>query len=182
MIKPEALYAGETLTLHKKGELENILKEERKIMRKILGPRHTEEGYHLQSRKSTEKLSNIAADLRKRRIRFYGHVKRLPNTRLTHQILERVDKLKNFPWTQQTKADMKKAQIQPEEISNRNIYRKKIDKWEVTPENEVPKRTGTKWTEERKRIFSEQMKASWILRKRHHHKASCVPKGTIHGK
>ncbi len=126
----------------------------------------TEEGYRLQSRKSTEKISNIAADFRKRRLTFYGHIKRLPNTRLSYQILERVDKLKTFPWILQVKGDLNNAQIKPEEIVNRIVYKQKIVKWEVAPENEVPKRTGTKWTEERKKIFSEQMKAAWARRKK----------------
>lgn len=49
MIKPEALYASETLILMNKRGLENIQKEERKIMRIVLGPRYTDKGYRLQS-------------------------------------------------------------------------------------------------------------------------------------
>lgn len=77
-IKPEILYAGETLTLIRKGDREEILKKERKIMRKILASLETEDGYRLESRKNTEKLSNVAVEIRKRRLWFYGHIHRLP--------------------------------------------------------------------------------------------------------
>lgn len=50
----------------------------------------------------------------------------------------------------------------------RDIYRRKVIKQPrpVTPEGDVKKRVGNKWSEERKRMFSEQMKASWMHRKR----------------
>ncbi|KAK9875033.1 hypothetical protein WA026_005839 [Henosepilachna vigintioctopunctata] len=59
VFKPQALYASETLTILTKSDMENILKEERKIIRKILGPKRTEEGYRLHSRKTAQqKLLN----------------------------------------------------------------------------------------------------------------------------
>ena len=71
VIKPEVLYASETLMLHTKADLENILTHERKSIGKIIGPKFTDEGYRLHSRDTTEKFSNIAADIRKRRLKFY---------------------------------------------------------------------------------------------------------------
>ncbi|KAK9891703.1 hypothetical protein WA026_016501 [Henosepilachna vigintioctopunctata] len=84
----QALYASETLTILTKSDMENILKEERKIIRKILGPKRTVEGYRLHSRKTTQQMSNIAADIRKRRLKFYGHISRLPPTRIANRILK----------------------------------------------------------------------------------------------
>ncbi|KAK9880865.1 hypothetical protein WA026_013192, partial [Henosepilachna vigintioctopunctata] len=82
VIKPQALYASETLTLLTKSDMENNLKKEREIIRKILGPKRTEEGYRLHSRKTTQQMSNIAADIRKRRLKCYEHISRLPPTRI----------------------------------------------------------------------------------------------------
>lgn len=77
VIKPETLYASETLAFNNKGDLENIKKEECKIIRKIIGPKLTDEGYQLLSHTVTETLSNIATDIRKRRLKFYGHIMRM---------------------------------------------------------------------------------------------------------
>ncbi|XP_068084860.1 uncharacterized protein [Anabrus simplex] len=165
VIKPEVLYASETLTLNGKGDLENILKEERRILRKIFGPRKTEDGYRLRSRKVTEELSNIAADIRKIRLKFYGHVRRLPASRLTHKILTYIEHLKNIPWVLEVKKDLEKAHIDSTDTADRNLYRKKINGWKVQPENEVKKKTGAKWTEEGKGIHGERMRAVWQLRK-----------------
>ncbi|RZF47792.1 hypothetical protein LSTR_LSTR006056 [Laodelphax striatellus] len=61
VIKPEVLYASETLNLNCRGVLENIKKAERKIVRKI-PPKTHREGYRLQSHTVTERYSNIEAD------------------------------------------------------------------------------------------------------------------------
>lgn len=166
VIKPETLYASETLTLHLKGDLEDILKEERKIMRKILGPRLTEEGYRLQSRKTTERYSNIAEDMRKRRLQFYGHISRLPEHRLTKRILEYMKSKKTgAPWLTQVKNDLKSANIQEKDITDRDIYRKKINMWKPKPEEEKKKRNMPTWTDERKKEFSSKMKEWWKNKK-----------------
>lgn len=166
MIKPEALYASETLTLHTKGDLENILKEERRIMRKILGPKITEEGYRLQSRTKTEMMSNLAADIRKRRLKFYGHINRLPPTRLTKRIMVYLQQIKTTtPWIKQVQNDLEKAQIDDTEIQDRDTFRNKVDKWEVRPEKEVPRKRGVRWDDERKKVHSQRMREIWKTRK-----------------
>lgn len=43
-------------------------------------------------------------------------------------------------------------------------FKQKIQDWEETPEK-ISKKTGAKWTEERKRNFSEIMKEHWKIRK-----------------
>jgi hypothetical protein len=164
VVKPEALYAAETLSLHNKTLLQNLQKEERKIIRKILGPRKTDDGYRLQTNKTTETLSNIAADIRKRRLKFYGHVSRLPEHRLTHQILKATENLKGMTWAEQVRRDLANAQLTAADTDDRKTYRSAIDKWEVQPET-TAKRTGTTWTEERKKAMSEKMKASWETRR-----------------
>jgi Reverse transcriptase (RNA-dependent DNA polymerase) len=165
VIKPAALYASETLTLHTKCDIEKILKEERKIMRKILGSRLTEEGYRLQSIKTTENISNLAADIRRRRLKFYGHITRLPPSRLTNRILTYIQKVKSTtPWITQVKLDLQKAQIGASDVIDRKTFRDKVEKWIVKSEKEAPKKPGTKWTEERRRIHGERMKEVWRKR------------------
>lgn len=55
VIKPEIFYDSETLNLNFKRDLKNIMKAEWKIIRNILIPKYTAEGYQLQ----TEKYSDI---------------------------------------------------------------------------------------------------------------------------
>ncbi|KAK9880117.1 hypothetical protein WA026_008632 [Henosepilachna vigintioctopunctata] len=157
VIKPQALYASETLLT--KNDMENILKEERKIIRKILGSKRTEEGYRLHSRKITQQISNIAADIRKRRLKFYGHISRLPQTRIANRILKYIKGVKSTtPWITQVEIDLQKARIDQTDVQDRNTYRNKIHQWNGMPENEVLKKPGTGWTEERKKIHREKMR------------------------
>lgn len=166
VVKPEGLYAAETLTMNRKGEMEEIKKTERKIIRKILGPNKTEEGYRLRSRQETERMSNIFHDMKKRRLRFFGHIKRMDNSRLTKQIIEYTEKIKNLGWITEVKKDLKEARITERDITNRTQFRYKVDKWEVCQENKKMK-TGTKWSEDRKKAHSEKMKEIWKKKKAH---------------
>ncbi|KAK7794649.1 hypothetical protein R5R35_004441 [Gryllus longicercus] len=164
VIKPAALYASETLTLSKKYELEEIKKEERKIIRKILGARLTPDGYRLQSIETTEKYSNIEVDIRKRRLKFFGHIDRLPNTRLTKRMLNYISSLKSTtPWMKETKKDMRHADIT--DTSDKNTFRNKVNKWEVKAEQPKSKPYRPKWSEERKLAFSNRMKEYWKIKK-----------------
>lgn len=168
VIKPATLYASETLTLNKKYELEEIKKEERKIIRKILGARLTPDGYRLQSIKTTEKYSNIEVDIRKRRMKFFGHIDRLPDTRLTKRILNYISSLKGTtPWLKEVQKDMRNANIT--DTSDRNSFRIKVNKWEVKPEQARPKPYRPKWSDERKLAFSNRMKEYWRNKKNTKH-------------
>lgn len=66
------------------GKLEE-LKDERKIIRKILilDSRKPEEGYRIQTKKTTGNHRNLEIDIRKRRAKFYGQIHGQPVTRLT---------------------------------------------------------------------------------------------------
>lgn len=166
VIKPTVLYASETLTLNKKNELENIKKEERKIIRKILGPRLTEDGYRLQHNKEVEKYSNIEIDIRKRRAKFFGHILRLPENRLTKKILNYITPLqKPTTWLIEIRKDFTSMNIKETDIGNRNTFRNKIDKWENVPEQTKQKQYRPKWSEERKKAFAQRMREYWSDKK-----------------
>ncbi|KAK9881104.1 hypothetical protein WA026_014449 [Henosepilachna vigintioctopunctata] len=105
--------------------MENILKEERKIIRKTLGSKRTEEGYRLHSRKTTQQMSNIAADVTKRRLNFYGHISRLQPTRIANRILKYIKGVKSTtPWITRVEIDLQKARIDQTDVQDRNAYRK----------------------------------------------------------
>jgi len=166
VIKPAVLYASETLTLNKKYEMEDIKKEERKIIRKILGAKQTGDGYRLQSNKTVEAVSNIETDIRKRRMKFFGHLKRLPGNRLTRKILDYITSLKqSTPWIIEIQKDLKKSDIKETDITDRNTFRNQVDKWEITPDPEKQKQYRPKWSEERKQAFAKRMREYWANKK-----------------
>ena len=77
VIKPECLYGAETLTLNRKKDIEEIQKKERKIIRKILGPKHNDQQtYRLRGNSEIRKYTDIHSDMKKRRFKFYAHIKR----------------------------------------------------------------------------------------------------------
>lgn len=175
VIKPECLYAAETLILNRKGDIEEIQKKERKIIRKILGPKITDgETYRLRSNKEIEEYTDIHGDMRKRRLKFYGHIKRMAPTRLTRRIVEYYEnrskaKIDPIKWIAAIKEDLKDASITQSDVTDKNTFRQKIFDWKVG-QREIRKRTGTPWSDERKRLHSEKMKRIWAQRKAKHQK------------
>ena len=90
-------------------------------------------------------------------------------TRLTKQIVEFYEtrsraKVETIKWIAAIKEDLKASGITQTDIFNRNTFRQKIFNWKVG-QGEPGKRTGTTWSDERKRIHSERMKQVWAQRK-----------------
>ena len=69
-----------------------------------------------------------------------------------------------MPWSSQVKKDLENAGTNPQEALDRDTYRKKVNTWEVQPENRS-RRTGTAWSEDRKKEHGEKMKVIWARRK-----------------
>ena len=171
VIKPECLYGSETLILNRKTDIDNIEKKECRIVRKILGPKLTDGQYRLRGKQEIKQYTNIHSDIRKRRLRFYGHIKRMDSNRLTKQIVEFYEnrskaKTDTMKWIGEIKTDLKMAGITPEDVQNRKIFRSKIHKWQVDREEKPKKKTGTTWSEERKEAHSKRMKEIWAQRKK----------------
>lgn len=170
VIKPECLYGAETLVLNRKTDIERIQRSERKIIRKILGPTNTDkQNYRHRSNKEIEEYTNMHSDMRKRRLKFYGHIKRMESTRLTKQIIEFYEtrskaKTETIKWIAAIKEDLKLASITQTDILNREIFRQKIFDWNIG-QKETVRRPGTTWSDERKKAHSERMKQVWALRK-----------------
>ena len=170
VIKPECLYAAETLIMNRKKDMEDIQKKERKIMRKILGPKCSDVGaYKLRSNNEIRSITDIHSDMKKRRLKFYGHIKRMEQTRLTRQIIEFYEnrskaKTETMKWIAAIREDLKEAGISQKDILDRKVYRNQIYDWKVD-QMEKRKKTATPWTDERKKAHSERMKQVWAQRK-----------------
>ena len=167
VIKPVALYASETLELVRKSDMEKLVKMERKIIRKILGPQkdENEPKYRIRSNKEVyNHIEKITTTMRKRRLKFYGHIQRLDDNRLTKQIMKAMDQKSTVKWMERVRRDARELGIENRDFEDRKSYRKIIH--EAKFAEETPKRkTGALWTEERKQRFSEQMKLRWEQRR-----------------
>ena len=159
VIRPEALYAIECLTMNKRGLTEKLEVRERRILRKILGPslkdgeyrrRHNSELYE-----EIEKLSDCA---RKRRVSFYGHVARLPPNRLTNRLFTfwRNKKVRTT-WLTETEKDIKELGLI--DLQDRQTIRLTLKK--VKSFQEKPLKKGIPWSEQRKERHREVMRTYW---------------------
>ena len=94
----------------------------------------------------------------------------MTSNRLTKQIIEfyenrskaQVDTVK---WIGEVKNDLKLAGITQKDILNRDIFGSKVHKCHVDQEDKSKKKTGTTWTDERKKAHSQRMRELWIHRK-----------------
>lgn len=166
VIKPEGLYASECLTLNKKGEVQEIEKRERRILRKILGPRKTEDGtWKIRKNESLYKhIDTFTETMRKRRAKFYGHLKRMDDDRLTKRIFNYLTEIKaTTNWVKEVQKDLEEMKITEDIIQNRDEFRKTIDGFKNFKDRDH--KTGRKWTDEQKRNNSEKMKKVWEVRK-----------------
>lgn len=168
VIKPEALYAAETLRLCNKGLIENLEKKERKIIRKILGTKFQNNQVKLISNdKLYTKIEKISDTMRKRRIAFYSHLVRMKKNRLTKQIFDFLQSKKTkSKWFTQVEEDLKELKISGETIKERQNLKKILNN-ESERFQEAPKRTRPKLSEQRKKEISERMKRYWSDRKAH---------------
>ena len=91
LIRPIVTYACETWVL-KENIIQKLVIFERKILRKIFGP--TKEVNGLWRIKTSEKLDelikrkNIIRFIKSQRLKWLGHVERMPNERRSHKNLE----------------------------------------------------------------------------------------------
>ena len=136
-----------------------MAKKERKIIRGILGP-NFKNGIN-QKRSNTEvymKIERITETFWKRRITFYGHLKRMDNNRLTKKIFEFFDSKPKttMPLFVYTKQDLKDLQIQPEDAFDRGQFRRKVAAGKTDWDSEQQTgRRGVPWTETRKQVHSQ---------------------------
>lgn len=168
VLKPEATYGSECLTMNKKGELRDLEKRERKILRKILGPVKNAENTWIK-RKNEDlftKTEKITHTMRKRRLKLYGHLKRMDESRVTKKIFNYISKLKRTTgWMEETRKDAMKVGITEKNISDRDQYRQLIDNATFLEDQPKP-RPKRVWTEDQRRAVGEKMKRYWEGRRK----------------
>lgn len=169
VVRPECLYGAECLTMNYKMDKLEVL--ERRVIRKIMGVIKTADGWKMRSNeevyKNIEKISDVMA---KRRLTFFGHLYRMNENRLTKQILLYFWKKKStIAWITEVKKDLERNNIQESEIAERNIFKNKILNLEGF-QSRRNKKSGTTWTEERKRLHGEKMREYWKKRKQQQRK------------
>lgn len=168
VIKPEALYGSECLTLNKKGEQEELEKKERKILRKILGPQKNKDNNWMKRRNEDlyRNIETITDSIRKRRLKFYGHIHRMNDNRLTKRIFNFISKLKNTTgWLAETKRDLRKLNVAENTIHDREQFRLLINsaKFPVQQPNLQPRRV---MSIEQRQAISQRMKKFWEDKKK----------------
>ncbi|KAJ8870505.1 hypothetical protein PR048_029528 [Dryococelus australis] len=131
VIKPEATHGSKCLTVNKK-ELREL-----------------------------EKYRNITDTVRRRRLKFYGHLKRMNENRLTKKIFNYIAKLKCTTGRMvETRKDVVKVGITEELFNNRENMRRLIDSARF-PEDRPKPRPEIVWAEEQRRAVGEEMRRLW---------------------
>ena len=166
VILPECLYASESLILNRNIGRLGLL--ERRILRRILGPNLTDDGWRLKSNKEIYQYTEtILTAMNKRRLLFFGHLHRMNPDRLTKKIFDFcLNKKATQTWFQEIAKDLQLNHITTQDVLDRNKYRSQIRNIKEFQGEHRPPRTGTAWSQERKKEFSERMKAVWAERKK----------------
>ncbi|KAI4462420.1 hypothetical protein MML48_4g00013485 [Holotrichia oblita] len=90
-IRPTVLYAAETMRITNK-DAENVRDFERKIIRRIYGPKKIDEDQYrrLTNQEIREILNgeDIVKEIKSRRIRWYGHINRKDEESITNNEME----------------------------------------------------------------------------------------------
>lgn len=163
VVKPVILYGMETTTI---SGMENLLKIERRILRRIYGPRRTQEGYRLRSNEEIySKIEDLEVTIRKRRLNFYGHMVRMGQSRLNKQIFDKIWNYKGQGgYVKQMKEELKKFNIAEKDCLDRQEYRNKIFGLKVLVGEKKDINRG-EWTDERRAEQSKRMKDFWRRKK-----------------
>ena len=90
VIRPIVTYASETWVL-KENIIQKLLVFERKILRRIFGPRKENQIWMIKNNEELDKLikhENIVNYMKAQRLRWFGHVQRMPETRAAKKIFK----------------------------------------------------------------------------------------------
>lgn len=166
VIKPEALYAAETLAMTKKGQMEKLEVKERKILRKIMGPKFINNKQIFYKNESLYVKSERLSDtMRKRRIDFYGHIFRMNPRRLTKQIFDFFYNKKTKPnWFREVEKDLKELRITEVMLRNgtaKTVTKDKTKRFQAKTDTRKP----IQISEEERRRRSDRMKTYWEKRR-----------------
>ena len=169
VVKPEALYAAETLTMNRTGQIEKLERKERKILRKIMGTKFQNgEIIYIKNDtlyKRTEKLSDT---MKKRRINFYGHLLRMDSNRLTKQIFDFFRNRVTRPnWFKEVDKDIRELRIMEASLLDRSAKAFLRDE-RIRFQDRSQTRPKPVISEEERKRRSDRMKRYWAQRKEQH--------------
>ena len=138
------------------------MKIERRIQPRIYGPRILQGNYRLRSNKEIyERIEDLETTIRKRRLRFYGHMVRMDSGRLNKQIFDKIYNLKSQNgYVRQMKEELGRLKITDEDCLYREKLRERLHNIGVLVK-ERARREHESWTEERRAQHSEIMKELW---------------------
>lgn len=165
VIKTECLYASECLRMTGLSGLREAEKFERKILRKIMGPKIVDGQYRLRGRGELyQESERLIESMRKRRLKFYGHLFRMDEKRLTKQIFRKLDSRPKVAdkWFREVRKDLELSGLNREDILNRTKFRSVIDSFKGFHDEQKLNRG---WTEERRQAARERMKKFWAAKK-----------------
>ncbi|MXP61689.1 reverse transcriptase domain-containing protein [Pantoea sp. Taur] len=161
VIRPVILYGAETMQLP---SLEKIKTIERKILRKIHGPRMHEGEFRRRANKELYQGNrNIEDEIRARRLKFYGHMIRMPEERLNKQIFRKIWGYKSDGgYSRQVKEEARSLGIEEADCLDRDSFRRTVNSVESFV-SQGKSHNNRLWTDERKLAQSERMKERWVL-------------------
>ena len=124
VIRPIVTCASETWVL-KETSIQKLLVFERKILRKIFGPTKENQLWRIKTSNELDKLikhQNIVNHIRDQRLKWFGHVQRMPDTRTVKKI---------FNWKPLTKRPKGRPKCRWEDNIKQDICQFKIKNWMV---------------------------------------------------
>ncbi|KAI5714830.1 hypothetical protein M8J77_006182 [Diaphorina citri] len=135
LIQPVIVYGAETWTLTKKME-SKLMVFENAVLRQIFGP--VKENGEWRRRKNRELRSlypdlDIVTIVKKKRLQWYGHIKRRNNEELIKAVIEgniegrRMRGRPRLRWIDQVMTDMRRGDVNQEAYEDRVLWRRTID-------------------------------------------------------
>lgn len=171
VVQPEVTYGSETLfKVTQKNRIDKILKVERRIARTCINKKYQKDGqwWIVPNEVVYRELEPITDTIRKKRISFFGHIMRTPETRLPRKIIEKFWNMKQqVGWIKEIGEDMKELEITLDDVRNKTENLKKLKNIKIRFKPKIDKRHTVKrvFTDEERQRRSERMKSYWATRK-----------------
>ena len=105
--------------------------------------------------------------MRRRRVTFYRHIKRMNEGTLTKRIFNYFERnpKPQMTWFKEVRKDMKEMEIDGDKRREEKNSEKRTEDSRVFKKRKK-KKTGAKWTEERRKQHAGKMKEYWKRRKK----------------
>ena len=111
------------------GKTNGIRKKRKEVIRSILGPSFDNGKLKLKSNKVIyERIENITDSIRKWRVTFYGHIKKMNGDRLAKKKLDYFDKNPKMQlnWIKEIRQDLEEMELTQTDALNISVFRKYV--------------------------------------------------------